>query len=101
MAEHLTTLHPLSRDDAWHRRVPILLGLLLLGAFAARLGVRLALGEAQYFNLGYSSFYRLAESIVRSGDVCSAGTCPRPPLYPLFLVPAELAGKNWLFIIVP
>lgn len=101
MAGPLTTVDAVSRNNAWRRRVPILLGLLLLGAFAARVGVRLAFGEAQHFSLGYSSFYRLAESIVHDGDVCVGGACPRPPLYPLFLVPAVLAGKNWLFVVIP
>ncbi|HWK95991.1 MAG TPA: glycosyltransferase family 39 protein [Pseudolabrys sp.] len=101
MAAPSIDVDAISRQSRWPRRVPVLLATLLLGALAARLGVRLALGETQYFALGYSSFYRLAENIVRGGDVCFGGACPRPPLYPLFLVPAVLAGKNWLFIVIP
>lgn len=101
MAEPRDTLDAAFRRDAQPRRALLLLSALLLGAFAARIGVRLAIGEAQYFTLGYSSFYRLAESIVHGGDVCVGGACPRPPLYPLLLVPAVLAGKNWLFIVIP
>ena len=88
-------------SDLTRRRVRIIVISLLAGAVAARLGARFAQGEAQYFLQGYTSFYRLAEIIVSNGEVCLGEACPRPPLYPLLLVPAVLAGKNWLFIIVP
>lgn len=83
------------------RAVYFILGALIAAAFAARLGVRLALGEDAFWTQGYATVYRLAEHIVRTGDFCDGERCPRPPLYPGFLAATALIARNYLLIVVP
>jgi 4-amino-4-deoxy-L-arabinose transferase-like glycosyltransferase len=80
-----------------------ILAALLVSAFLVRLGVRLAFGEEDFWLNSYSFYYHMAENIVSGNGFClGAYSCAsRPPLYPLFLVPSVLAGKNWLLVIVP
>ncbi|MBS0535279.1 MAG: glycosyltransferase family 39 protein [Proteobacteria bacterium] len=83
------------------RAVYFILCALLAAAFAARLGVRIALGEEAFWTQGYTSFYRLAEHIARTGGFCDGDRCPRPPLYPGFLAITALIAKNYLLIVIP
>lgn len=83
------------------RGLYIILAGLLVAAFAARLGVRVALGEDAFWTQGYTSFYRLAERIAATGAFCDGDRCPRPPLYPAFLALTALIAKNYLLIVVP
>ncbi len=83
------------------RTLYVVVGALLAAAFAARLGVRIALGQDQFWTEGYSSFYRLAEHLVHGGGFCDGDRCPRPPLYTAFLAATALIGKNYLLIVIP
>lgn len=83
------------------RAVYVILCALIAAAFAARLGVRIALGETAFWTQGYTSLYRLAERIAATGAFCDSDRCPRPPLYPGFLALTALIAKNYLLIVVP
>src|SRR3569623_51255 len=83
------------------RTVYLILAGLLIAAFAARLGVRIAFGEQGFWTDGYASFYRLAERIAATGAFCDGDRCPRPPLYPGFLALTALVARNYLLIVIP
>jgi 4-amino-4-deoxy-L-arabinose transferase-like glycosyltransferase len=79
----------------------ILAGSLAL-AFSARLGVRIASGEDDFWTNGYTVYYDLAENVALGKGFCINRICAwLPPLYPLFLTPSALAGKNFLLAVVP
>lgn len=83
-------------------RGPLVLLTLLVAAFAARLGVRIAFGQEYFWTNSYAIYYSLAENIVAGKGFCLASQCAwLPPLYPLFLIPSVLAGKSFLLIVVP
>src|SRR5262249_33525792 len=80
----------------------LILGALLVSAFLARLGVRMAFGEEYFWRVSYGFYYDWAESILSGNGLCIESTCAwRPPLYPLFLTLSALGGKNYLLIVVP
>jgi 4-amino-4-deoxy-L-arabinose transferase-like glycosyltransferase len=83
------------------RRVSLIVAAILIAAFAARIGARLVTGEASFWANSYSYLYDLAEGVASGQGFCGAAGCERPPLYISFLALTSLAGKNWLFIIVP
>jgi 4-amino-4-deoxy-L-arabinose transferase-like glycosyltransferase len=78
-------------------RTAVLFGLICLAGFAARLAYRISLGNEDFWTNGYSYIYDVAKSIV-DGNYSFAG---KPPLYPYFLTPAVLAGRNYVFAVVP
>lgn len=61
--------------------------LILVTAFALRLGVRLRSGETNFWNNGYSAYFDMAESVAAGKGFCLDGMdCGRwPPVYPAFL----------------
>lgn len=92
---------PSFADSLTQRRVALILAAILGVAFAARLGARLWTGETHYWLNSYSYLYDLAEGVARGQGFCVASACERPPGYISFLALTVLAGKNWLFIVVP
>ena len=83
-----------------HHRV--YLATLLAAAFLVRLGVRMAFGEEYFWNNSYGIYYDLAENALSGKGFCFDTTCAwLPPLYPLFLTPSALAGKNYLLVVIP
>lgn len=83
------------------RRMAVILTAVLATAFALRLGARLVAGEAHFWANSYSYLYDLAEGVARGSGFCRAGGCERPPVYVSFLALTALAGKNYLFIVLP
>jgi 4-amino-4-deoxy-L-arabinose transferase-like glycosyltransferase len=80
----------------------LILGVTLTLAFLVRFGVRLASGEDDFWRNSYSVYYTLAQNIVSGNGFCFANTCAwLPPLYPLFLTPSVLLGKDYLLVVVP
>jgi len=71
-------------------------------AFLSRLGVRLVLGEHDFWRNSYSLYYSLAQNIVLGKGFCfEKNTCAwLPPVYPLFLTISVLSGNNYLFIVI-
>ncbi|MDO9412458.1 MAG: glycosyltransferase family 39 protein [Pseudolabrys sp.] len=74
---------------------------ILAAAFVARLGARLVTGEAHFWTNSYSFLYDLAAGIAKGDGFCKAADCERQPLYLLFIALTTLAGKNYLFIVIP
>jgi 4-amino-4-deoxy-L-arabinose transferase-like glycosyltransferase len=71
-------------------------------ALLARLAVRVAFGESDFWINSYSAYYDLAENVVSGKGFCFGTTCAFwPPLYPLFLASTALAGKHYLLIVIP
>src|SRR5262245_19773728 len=71
-------------------------------AFLVRLGARLVFGEDDFWRNSYLLYFTLAQNIVSGKGFCFETTCAwLPPLYPLFLTPSVVLGKNYLLIIVP
>jgi Dolichyl-phosphate-mannose-protein mannosyltransferase len=80
----------------------LILAALLTCAFLARLGVRLAFGGEYFWANSYRAYYDLAENILSGKGFCFDTVCAwLPPLYPSFLTVSALAGKNYLFVVVP
>ncbi|MBS0246594.1 MAG: glycosyltransferase family 39 protein [Proteobacteria bacterium] len=101
MTAPASTTTTLSTPGLSGRTIYLILSALFIAAFAARLGVRIALGEQAFWSQGYTSLYRLAERIAATGAFCDGDRCPRPPLYPGFLAATVLIGKNYLLVIIP
>ena len=83
------------------RRPAVILAAILAAAFALRLGARLVSGEGYFWTNSYSYLYGLAEGIARGAGFCQAAGCERPPLYLAFLALTALAGKSYLWIVIP
>ena len=84
------------------RVVRAAISLILIAAFALRLGTRIAFGEEYFWQNSYSAYYDLAQNVAAGKGFCFGTTCAWwPPLYPLFLALTTLAGKHYLFMIVP
>lgn len=83
------------------RRITLLLAAILAAGFAARVGIRLFLGEAHYWQNNYALFYTAAERLADGGGFCTGTRCARPPIYVAFLAFATLFGKHYLLIVVP
>ena len=78
---------------------------ILVGAFALRLGVRASLGGDDFWQNGYTLFYDLALNLSSGKGLCSdywGWKCAhRPPVYPFFLVLTQIGGKShWPIIIL-
>ena len=82
-----------------HHRV--YLATLLAAAFLVRLGVRMAFGEEYFWTNSYGIYYDLAENALSGKDSALIQPAPGCPLYPLFLTPSALAGKNYLLVVIP
>ena len=71
---------------------------LVVLAFALRLVVRLARGEAIFLDQGYTFYLSIARTLVAGGGFCSApgGDCvTRMPAYPLML--ASFVSSGWVY----
>ena len=64
-------------------------------AFLLRLGARLYMGSAKYFESGYSFFFDIAQSIAAGNGISPYGvpTAFRVPLYPILLAGLTLGHK--------
>src|SRR6266702_1024423 len=83
-------------------RVRFGLVLVAVAAFCARLAVRMAFGEDDFWTNSYSEYYDLAQNVLAGKGLCFETTCAWwPPLYPLFLALTALVGKHYLLIVVP
>ena len=79
-----------------------ILAALLVIAVAARVAVRIALGEANFWEGSYSAYYDLARNVASGRGFCFETTCAWwPPLYPAFLALTVFAGKHYLLIVIP
>ena len=79
-----------------------ILAALLVIAVAARVAVRIALGEADFWEGSYSAYYDLARNVASGRGFCFETTCAWwPPLYPAFLALTVFAGKHYLLIVIP
>jgi 4-amino-4-deoxy-L-arabinose transferase-like glycosyltransferase len=75
---------------------------LAAAAVALRIGARLAFGEQYFWSNSYYAYYAMAANIAGGKGFCLPSGCAwLPPLYPLLLVPSVLAGKSFLFVVVP
>jgi 4-amino-4-deoxy-L-arabinose transferase-like glycosyltransferase len=84
---------------AWQ---PFALVVLLAAAFAARMAVRIAFGQEDFWANSYRFYYNLAVSVAAGKGFCLNGACAKfPPLYPLFLTISVLAGKSFWLVVVP
>ncbi len=83
-------------------KVSLLLPILLL-AFTLRVAWRIHMGSADFWQNGYSFLYDLATNVVAGKGLCidGGGCALRAPLYPLFLALTAMAGKNYLWIVLP
>jgi 4-amino-4-deoxy-L-arabinose transferase-like glycosyltransferase len=90
------------RSHPAHWNVWFLCSILLL-AFMLRLAWRVHQGGADFWINGYSFFYDLGANLAGGKGLCidGAGCAVRMPLYPSFLALTALAGKNYLWIVVP
>ncbi|MFQ3589483.1 MAG: glycosyltransferase family 39 protein [Chloracidobacterium sp.] len=81
------------------RRLATIAGLVGL-ACAVRLGVRLARGEATFWEQSYGFYFELAQKLVREQSFClDAVTCAYwTPLYPAFLALVTAGERNFLAI---
>lgn len=60
------------------------------------------MGAADFWDNGYSFFYDLASNVAAGKGLCIGGdSAMRMPAYPLFLALTALAGKNYLWIVIP
>ena len=108
MSPTAATSEPATRPHRRPTRGALLLIGILVAAFALRLALRVALGEASFWS-GYTLFDRLAQSVV-AGDGLRLGPdyfggasqnwAVRQPLYPLFLAGVYVCGGDWLAIVV-
>ncbi|MEQ1949303.1 MAG: glycosyltransferase family 39 protein [Bryobacteraceae bacterium] len=75
---------------------------ILLVAVALRLAWRIHLGNEDFWANGYSFFYELGVSLASgNGFVLGDSRAMRVPLYPVFLALMTLAGKYYLWVVVP
>lgn len=83
------------------RRLILIVAAILAAGFAARLGVRMAFGEAYFWKNGYLFLYAAAKHLAAGGGFCNGTNCPRPPLYLTFLALTTFGGKHYLLIVIP
>jgi 4-amino-4-deoxy-L-arabinose transferase-like glycosyltransferase len=92
----------MSEVKATGSRQQLFVAALLVAAFLARLGARMAFGEEYFWTNSYGIYYELAENLLIGKGFCFDTTCAwLPPLYPLFLTLSASAGKNYLLVVVP
>src|SRR6266481_5640146 len=90
-----------SRGITDYKYRPVIIALIVI-ALLARVAVRVAFGESDFWINGYSAYYDLAENVVSGKGFCFGTTCAFwPPLYPLFLALTALGGKHYLLIVIP
>lgn len=86
------------------RRTWILLGLFCLAAIVLRTFYALHMGSADFWGRGYF-YYEIAQNIAAGKGILRiegiyTEWAIRPPLYPIFLSLAVLAGGNYLLIVI-
>ena len=89
------------RATTWPRRLVLLLAMILVAGFAARLGTRMVFGEDDFWHNGYTLFYRAAKNLIDGNGFCNGTFCARPPIYVSFLALATYGGQNYLLVIIP
>src|SRR5258708_3649307 len=84
-------------------RKKILLVAIFAAAFLIRLIYRVRLGEADFFENGYTFFYEYAKNIAAGKGLWieGGGYAMRPPAYPYFLVVGAFLGGNYLLTVIP
>jgi 4-amino-4-deoxy-L-arabinose transferase-like glycosyltransferase len=87
------------------RRTWVLLGLFCLAAIVLRTAYALHVGASDFWNRGYF-YYDIARNIAAGKGILRiegiyTEWAIRPPLYPIFLSLAALAGGNYLLIVIP
>ena len=76
---------------------------ILLLAVTLRVAWRIHMGSADFWTNGYSFFYDLANNLAAGHGlhIEGSGWAMRMPLYPFFLALTLLAGKSYLWIVIP
>jgi 4-amino-4-deoxy-L-arabinose transferase-like glycosyltransferase len=82
---------------------PVGLALICLLAIALRVAYRAYAGSTDFWQHGYTFYYDIASNIVAGSGlgIGGRGWAMRPPIYPVFLALAALAGGHYLLIVIP